>query len=86
LPQNKGANSAEASGRAAKHCLFLNYFLILQSKRLWKIPNLPEPFHFSPISFLPLTLLLIGRRFVLRMTRYRQTNTAIALKGFHEQF
>jgi hypothetical protein len=26
------------------------------------------------------------RRFVLRMTRYRQTNTAIALKGFHEQF
>jgi hypothetical protein len=39
-------DDAQASGRMAEHCLFLNYQILVQYKRLWKSGNLPMPFPF----------------------------------------
>jgi len=42
----------------------LNYPIIVQDKRLWESGDLPKPFYFR-VFFQPLTLLLIGKQFVI---------------------
>lgn len=53
------------SRRGGEALPFLKTSFSVPYKRRWKIPILPTPFHVSPISFLPLALLLIGGRYFM---------------------